>query len=270
MTRSKVLSLSGAVAVLAVLWPTVALAQHRPVNRRPPRIIVTGGHYYGAPWFYDPFLWGSPYGWWYPAYPPAVAYGQTSSIRLEVEPKQAEVFVDGYFAGTVDDFDGFFQRLRIVPGEHEIQLYLAGYRTVSQRVYLQPDATFRIRQTMQRLGSNETQEPRPAPLEPVPPQLSGRETGVAPAQRGSPRPDGEEIPQGVFGSLVVRVQPTGTRVVIDDQPWQGPASGEPLSIELPEGEHSVEVTRQGYSVFMSVVHIRRGEATQLNVSLIRE
>src|ERR1700735_3793543 len=39
-----------------------------------------------------------------------------SSLRFSVKPKQAAVYVDGYFAGTVADFSGF-HRLRVIPGE---------------------------------------------------------------------------------------------------------------------------------------------------------
>ena len=53
-----------------------------------------------------------------------------SSVRLEVTPRDAEVYVDGYHAGIVDDFDGMFQRLRVEPGQHEITLYHDGYRAV--------------------------------------------------------------------------------------------------------------------------------------------
>jgi hypothetical protein len=45
---------------------------------------------------------------------------------LQVIPRETEVFVDGYFAGRVDDFDGRFQRLHIQPGEHELTLCLDG------------------------------------------------------------------------------------------------------------------------------------------------
>ena len=34
------------------------------------------------------------------------------SLRLKVKPREASVYVDGYFAGRVDDFDGMFQRLQ--------------------------------------------------------------------------------------------------------------------------------------------------------------
>jgi hypothetical protein len=73
-------------------------------------------------------IWG-PYGW----YPPfAYAYGRPySSLRLQISPSETEVFVDGYYAGVVDDFDGFMQRLRVEAGEHTIQLYLNGRRTTA-------------------------------------------------------------------------------------------------------------------------------------------
>ena len=43
-----------------------------------------------------------------------------ASVQFDVTPRQAEVFIDGYYAGIVDDFDGMFQRLRVEPGQHEI------------------------------------------------------------------------------------------------------------------------------------------------------
>src|SRR5262245_39277009 len=64
----------------------------------------------------------------YPVYDTGTGfrYILTSSVRLEVKPRDAEVFVDGYSAGHADDFDGVFQRLRLRPGSHEITLYLNG------------------------------------------------------------------------------------------------------------------------------------------------
>src|SRR6185312_3885852 len=59
---------------------------------------------------------------WYP-YPPYPRYpypyyaldNLRSAVRIEVSPNDAEVYVDGYYAGIVDDFDGVFQRLRVTP-----------------------------------------------------------------------------------------------------------------------------------------------------------
>ena len=39
-----------------------------------------------------------------------------AALRLKVEPRDAEVYVDGFYAGLVDDFDGAMQKLKIVPG----------------------------------------------------------------------------------------------------------------------------------------------------------
>jgi hypothetical protein len=58
-----------------------------------------------------------------------------------VTPRDAEVYVDGYYAGNVDDYDGSFQRLRVEPGEHEIAIFRDGYRAFRQKVYLARDNT---------------------------------------------------------------------------------------------------------------------------------
>ena len=72
---------------------------------------------YGYPWYGA--QWGP-----YPYPPPYGYYGWIdASVRLEVTPRDAEVYVDGYYAGTVDDFDGTFQRLRVEPGQHDLEIY---------------------------------------------------------------------------------------------------------------------------------------------------
>ena len=91
-----------------------------------------------------------------------------ASVHLDVTPHDAEVYVDGYYAGVVDDFDGMLQRLRVEPGQHEITLYHDGYRAVHQRVYLTRDRTFKIKQQMEKLPAGEVGEARPIPA-PLPP-----------------------------------------------------------------------------------------------------
>ena len=105
--------------------------------------------------FYDPF--------WPPYYAPWVypyAGGRPASeIRVQVEPKQAEVFVDGYYAGLVSDVG----RLRVTPGGHVVSLYLEGYRTISENIYARPDSTFKLHENMARLGEGEVSAPVPLP-----------------------------------------------------------------------------------------------------------
>ena len=101
--------------------------------------MVPAGHYgyYGSPWFYGG--WGYPYAYGYAPWGYPYAYGggyyDDASLRLQVSPRETEVFVDGYFAGTVDDFDGTFQRLHLEPGDHDLELYLPGHRSFQQKVY---------------------------------------------------------------------------------------------------------------------------------------
>ena len=79
-----------------------------------------------------------------------------------ITPREAMVYVDGYLAGTVDEFDGTFQRLHVAPGEHELVIYLQGYRTIRQHLYLGPNATRKITETMEKLAAGEEAERPPA------------------------------------------------------------------------------------------------------------
>ena len=101
---------------------------------------------YGLGFFYyDPYSWYDSYPYYSNSYPyyssyPSPAYGggiyqyrhgyATGEIRLQVRPRWAEVYVDGYYAGRVDDFDGFIQALRIEEGPHTIEIVAAGYETL--------------------------------------------------------------------------------------------------------------------------------------------
>lgn len=96
--------------------------------------------------FYDPWF-PSGYGG-YAGYGAGQFYGPEPALRLQVSRRATEVFVDGYYVGTVDDFDGIFQRLRLAPGEYELTLYLPGYQTVTQQLLLQPDRTLRLKHVM--------------------------------------------------------------------------------------------------------------------------
>lgn len=99
---------------------------------------------FGFGYVWDPFWWGYP-GWgggpWGPygggAYYP-YAYRDTDEgkggLRLKVKPRQAEVVVDGYFYGVVDDFDGSFQKLKLETGPHKVELRLKGYDSLTFEV----------------------------------------------------------------------------------------------------------------------------------------
>ncbi len=91
------------------------------------------GGYYGG---YDP--WG--YGYGYPR-DYSIGYTDDGAVRLKVKPSDAAVFVDGYFAGQVDNFDGTFQRLHVEPGPHRIEVRAAGYQPLFFDIRILPGRT---------------------------------------------------------------------------------------------------------------------------------
>jgi hypothetical protein len=115
--------------------------------------VIPGGYY---PWGYGGFGFGAYYGgyWgpydpWYGGYP---SYGGYSgSLRLKVTPRTASVYVDGYYVGMVDEFDGIFQRLPIEPGPYTIEIRADGYQTLTFDVRVLPDRTTTLEADLERL-----------------------------------------------------------------------------------------------------------------------
>lgn len=248
---------------------------------------------YYYPYFSASFYWGS-YGW-FPYYPygfyPYGYYGgfytpwydDLGALRIEVKPRDAQVYVDGYFAGLVDDFDGISQRLRAKPGEHQIDLYMPGYQTVSEKLLFRPGATIKMKTTMQPLGAGEPQPPRPVPTGPPPSSVYDQNAPDAPPRRSPPPPyrsappavsepapaappEAEMEARAGYGTLAIRVQPRDAVVLIDGERWEGDTR-ERLMIEVSEGTHRIEVQKPGFTTYSTEVRVRRGQVTTVNVSL---
>jgi len=221
------------------------------------------------------------------SFPPPFPYRNfdpDSAVRLEVTPREAEVYVDGYYAGIVDDFDGVFQRLRLPSGGHEITVYRDGFRSFTQRVYLTPDSTLKLKHKMEPLGVGEIAEARPLPA--VPAQVEPQPRVLRPPSRGPVGPRGrrlppptapdtpppqenpagsEQAPPGV-GTLMLHVQPADAALLIDGERWRGPSEAERV-IELPDGQHTIQISKRGFVSYLTDVRVRRGETTTLDVSL---
>jgi len=281
-----------------------------------PRYMFYGGYYPWAGWGYPygwgypgwgypygwaypfgfgfgfGFSWGSPYGFYgpypaygypaygYPAYGyPGYGYGDVS-LRVDVSQRDAEVFVDGYRAGVVDDFDGVLQRVHLSPGGHEITIYRQGFRTIKESLYLSPGGSQTMRYAMTPLGAGETAEL------PAPPSVTPRDSheprgrGSAPPEHLSERdrqvrPEHHEYPPAReavtrFGSLSLLIQPADAEIFIDGAKWAAPgAASERTIIKLAEGRHKIEVKKAGYSTYTEDVLIRNSATLTLNVVLSR-
>ena len=211
---------------------------------------------------------------WWPPYYGAGFYDMSAAARLQVTPRQTEVFVDGYYAGTVDDFDGFMQRLRLEPGEHDLELYLAGYQTFAQRIYLQPGRTFSVKHVMQPLAAGQAAPIRPQGAPPPPPGTSvpgsrAPYPGGRP-QRPDPRDRGADARAAGFGQLALRVQPADAEVLIDGERWDGGATDQRLLVQLAAGTHRLEIRKDGYRTYFSDITIRGNDTTALNVAMTKQ
>jgi hypothetical protein len=58
------------------------------------------------------------------------------------------VWVDGYYAGNVDDFDGAFQALKLDSGAYRIEIRKPGFETLTFDVRVQPERTITFRGDM--------------------------------------------------------------------------------------------------------------------------
>lgn len=115
--------------------------------------------WYGAPRYYGLYPYGYGYGWYgYPGihspYAGPYAYGgfvgvapgrPYGGVRVDLPERDAEIYVDGYYAGIVDDFDGTFQELRLEPGAHRIEIRAEGFEPVAFDVDVQPGRTITYR-----------------------------------------------------------------------------------------------------------------------------
>jgi hypothetical protein len=271
---------------------------------RPRTTVVVGAGYYGPYYgfYYDPWFYGAS--WYSPFYYPYAPYyyGQypyygrgyydlSSSLRLQVTPRQTEVYIDGYYAGTVDDFDGIFQRLHLEPGDHDLQLYLPGHRSFTQKVYLQPGRTFSVKHAMETLRGGEPEAVKPSA------QAAPRGSASAgPATRRAPRPlpgprnrdrdpdadrdrdrdrdradrNSDRAANADYGTISLRVQPGDASIAIDGERWEGPGDGERLSVQLPAGVHSVQIRKDGFRTYNTDITVRSGETTPLNVALTKQ
>jgi hypothetical protein len=153
-----------------------------------PQIVTVAPHYYrgyrpglnlgfysGYPGYYGlPYGYRSGYRYGYPAYAyPGYAYpgygysgyGYPSygypgygvpgrpygGVRIDLPHRDAEVYVDGYFVGVVDDFDGVFQQVNVEAGPHRIEVRAPGFETIAFEVNIEPGRTITYRGPMRPL-----------------------------------------------------------------------------------------------------------------------
>jgi hypothetical protein len=88
------------------------------------------GGYWGGPYwgggYWGPYAYGPYWGGGYYAYP------YTGEIKLDTKVKDAQVFINGAFAGTTHDA----KKMHLRPGTYDIQIREGGKTQFDQKVYV--------------------------------------------------------------------------------------------------------------------------------------
>ena len=112
-------------------------------------------------------LWPLGLGWasfgsvplslWYDLARPAVAASvplpdsaPTGGVQLDIEPRRAQVYVDGAYVGVASDFSGYYQHLDLVAGPHLVTIVAPDYEPLTVHVMVTPGRTTTYRSTLTR------------------------------------------------------------------------------------------------------------------------
>ena len=102
-----------------------------------------------------------PWGAWLPvplysgyaepgAYASPLEGAPVGGLQLDIDPRRAQVFVDGTYAGLVEEFSGYFHHLELPAGPHDISIVASGYEPLNFHVIVSPGATMTQRATLSR------------------------------------------------------------------------------------------------------------------------
>ena len=116
-------------AVLMTLAPMTASAAVRARG-----FVVVGRPYYGG--WYSPY-WG-PY--WGPAYGGYYSHPNAGEVKLDTKVKDAQVFINGAYAGTTHQNKSMYLR----QGNYNIEIREFGRTQFAERVYVVAGKTLRL------------------------------------------------------------------------------------------------------------------------------
>ncbi len=88
-----------------------------------------------------------PWGWYSPFYGPYLAYGpypmaysNAGELKLTTNVKDADVYINGAFAGKAAKLKSIW----LPPKEYNVEIRATGYAPYSERIYVLPGRTIRV------------------------------------------------------------------------------------------------------------------------------
>jgi hypothetical protein len=132
--------------------------RRRSRHHRPRTVVVWPQIFYVVPQAAMPMTRTSA-----PAPATAAREPATGSLVLQVEPGTAQVFIDGYYVGTPDDFSAKRGELVVETGAHRIDINAPGHEPVSFDVKISPNQSIVYRRVLTPIATM----PPPAPFIPA-------------------------------------------------------------------------------------------------------
>jgi hypothetical protein len=154
-------------------------------------------------------------------------------VRFQPEngpAKTAGVWVDGRYVGYLSELKGS-KKLLLLPGEHEISVREAGYRSVDEKITVEPNAV----QTMRVILAKDPRAQMPT----------------------------------VSGEVRLSIEPDRAAVFVDDQ-FAGHAhefGGAGRAMLLSPGKHHIKITLPGYQSFDTEIEVRANQKYDIKTQL---
>ena len=187
------------------------------------------GYAYGpyVPW-YGP--WYGPYDDTYSAAEEAPPRSGPAIVETGVTPAKAAVLLDGEAVGFASDYNGRWDKLRVVPGSHTIAFELKGYRTLVITFEARPGATYVLKDALVP-GEGEDRRSLPAPVIAAPVEPQPPASGPI-----------------AIGRLRVHAEPPDAAVYLDGEylglgAELGRIHG---ALAIPTGAHRIEAVKPGF------------------------
>ena len=154
-------------------------------------------------------------------------------VRFEPQngpAKTAGVWVDGRYVGYINELKGS-KKLLLLPGDHDISVREAGYRSVDEKITVEPNAVQTLRVIL-------TKDPR------------------------------AQMPT-VSGEVRLAIEPDRAAVFVDDQ-FAGHAhefGGAGRAMLLSPGKHHIKITLPGYQSFDTEIDVRANQRYDIKTQL---
>ena len=156
--------------------------------------------------------------------------GEVRFVPQNGPAKSAGVWVDGKYVGYLSELKGS-KKLLLLPGEHEISVRQAGYRSVDEKIQVEPNAVHTVRVSLAK-------DPR------------------------------AQYPT-VSAEVRLSIDPDRAAVFVDDQ-YAGHAhefGGAGRAMLLSPGKHRIKNTLPGYQSFETEIEVRANQKYDIKTQL---